>query len=94
MKSERKLDFTPPLNEGTKTAQQNWTRRPRRLVWAAGRQPGWFLLAAPQAIMRFSALLASFAISHCLARIPEAELRSAGQTGRPPLRAWLLKSGR
>src|ERR1700747_1983637 len=24
MKSERKLDFTPPLNEGTRTAQQNW----------------------------------------------------------------------
>jgi len=85
MKSERKLDFTPPLNEGTKTAQQNWTRRPRRLVWAAGRQPGWFLLAAPQAIMRFLPCSQASRLAIAWRESPKRSFAPLGRRGVRPL---------
>jgi len=57
---------------------------PDALVWAAGRQPGWFLLAAQHhrksaSHHAFSALIASFAIAIAWR---ESRKRSFGPLGR------------
>src|SRR5438445_732411 len=73
----------------TYLASRDTHEGPDALVWAAGRQPGGSLLRDSR-LPNWQLVIIPVCFHpmrhHSLAMIPEAELRSAGQTRRLPLR--------